>query len=624
MQKFKFPMQYLRVTQGENSTYSHAGSLAMDFGGKDTGSDKLYCPCDMIVKRCRQNATGECYLESIEPVLFADGTSDYARLLCIHDSTFNVHEGQIVKQGEYFYDEGGMGSGNPNKFATHVHIEAGKGKWKSCTQFANSQGVYVCENQAHLYDLFLLGDDVIIKDAGGYSWKRASNVEKEESEMKNIYGVDLSHNRSLTAMEKIKANGKAEFVVHRVAIGSDSVDKNLDQYLKDMGDLKVGFFSANYFCDNNDAVKEAEYLINEIEKRGFNPDNVDLPIFEDWEGFSYSYNAKNGRIITPEQLREMTVAWCEYVKSCGYVAGIYTNKDYWDNWFGQEFFDAHPDYKIWFARPIDAEKPDRECYMWQYAANDGAEYGLAGEPLDKNILYGEYVTDMVKPLSETPCQACIGPASQGDVKTVKTEVEKLGVEAKVDGDYVITGEMTKGDQLTIVKLCKSLFIPCVKYESAEESCESCEKLAAELIAVSEELEIVRMDYSNMLNKAQEEKEELLVKMQECEKSCKEKQNEITLLSATNAAMTVELENAQDEAAHLRVEMASVKRESEQHITSIENLVRARDELITENARLCNEIETLENEITILKGEAEIAKGGLVTALEKFLKWIKGE
>ena len=51
MQKFKFPMEYLRVTQGEFDPYSHAGSMAMDFGGKDTESDKLYCPCDMIIKR---------------------------------------------------------------------------------------------------------------------------------------------------------------------------------------------------------------------------------------------------------------------------------------------------------------------------------------------------------------------------------------------------------------------------------------------------------------------------------------------------------------------------------------------------------------------------------------------
>lgn len=181
MQKFKFPMEYLRVTQGENSAYSHAGSLAMDFGGKDTGADRLFCPCDMVVKRTRKNANGELYLESVDKVQFADGSVDYARLLCMHDGTFNVKEGQVLKQGEYFYDEGGMGAGNKNKFATHVHIEAGKGKWKSATQSKNSKGTYVIENQAHLYDLFVVGDDVVILNDGGYSWVR-EKTEKTETE----------------------------------------------------------------------------------------------------------------------------------------------------------------------------------------------------------------------------------------------------------------------------------------------------------------------------------------------------------------------------------------------------------------------------------------------------------
>jgi len=571
-----------------------------------------------VVKRCRHNATGELYLESISPVLFADGTSDYARLLCIHDSQFNVVEGQIIKQGEYFYDEGGMGSGNPNKFAIHVHIEAGKGKWKSCTQFPNAQGVYVCENQAHLYDLFLLDDDVIIdKDNGGYSWKRVSNIEQGEIKTVNkIYGVDLSHNRTVNAMEKITANGKAEFVIPRVAIGSDSVDKNLDRYLKDRGDLKIGFFSANYFYNETEAIKEADYLIDEIEKRGFNPDNVDLPIFEDWEGFSYNYNVKNGRNITPQQLREMTVAWCEEVKRCGYVAGIYTNKDFWDNWFGQEFFDAHPDYKIWFARPIDAEQPDRECYMWQYACNDGAEYGLAGEPLDKNILYGEYVQDMIKPLSETPCQLCIGFASQGDIKTIKAKVEELGVEAKSDEGFIITGEMSKGDQLTIVRLCKSLFIPCIKYEPAPEVCADCQKLEKEVIELKAKIEAVRSDYVSMLDKATAETAEVVADLNEMQKECNSRQTEITLLKATNMTLTAELEDAQNKAAALMVETANLKKENEQHIISVANLERAREELVAENSKLCSEIEQL-------KG-GQTQHNCVVSLLEKILKWLKGE
>ena len=185
-QKFKFPMEYLRVTQGygfnadgsvDTTSYSHAGSWAIDLGGKDSGSDKLYLPCDMVVKRCRTGANGELYLESVDPVWFADGTKDYARMICLHDSEFNVATGEILPQGTYFYDEGGMGSGNPSAFGTHVHIEVGKGKWISTTQSANAQGTYVIENQAVPHELFIVGDDVVIMDKGGYKWTLESEFD---------------------------------------------------------------------------------------------------------------------------------------------------------------------------------------------------------------------------------------------------------------------------------------------------------------------------------------------------------------------------------------------------------------------------------------------------------------
>lgn len=155
-QKCYFPMEYLRITQDEKIG-SHLNSLAMDFGGKDVFQDVCYAPCDLIVKRVRDNANGEIYFESLSPVLFADGTTDYLHLLMLHDNnTYNHKVGDIIKQNQPFYKEGGMGKGNPTYFANHVHIEAGKGKWTNLKQYPNDNGVYVSENQENLYNLFWL------------------------------------------------------------------------------------------------------------------------------------------------------------------------------------------------------------------------------------------------------------------------------------------------------------------------------------------------------------------------------------------------------------------------------------------------------------------------------------
>ena len=151
-----FPMEYLRITQEEN-TGTHRNSLAMDFGGKDTGKDTLYAPCDLKVIRIRDKANGELYCESLSPVLFADGTKDYLHILLLHDNnTYKLKTGDIIRQNEAFYREGGMGNGDPAHFANHVHIEAGKGRWVNPIQYKNAEGTYICEKQEHLQNLFWL------------------------------------------------------------------------------------------------------------------------------------------------------------------------------------------------------------------------------------------------------------------------------------------------------------------------------------------------------------------------------------------------------------------------------------------------------------------------------------
>jgi len=651
MQKFKFPMRYLRVTQKELSTYSHAGSFAIDFGGKDTGSDKLYCPCDMIVKRRRQNATGELYMESIEPVLFADGTSDYARLLCIHDGEFNVHEGQIVMQGEHFYDEGGMGFGNPNQFAIHVHIEAGKGKWENCSQFKNSQGTYVCENQAHLYDLFILDRDVQILNDGGYKWIR----EGEEKEMDNVrYGVDLSDNRSTGAMAKIVANGKAEFVIHRACVGSAKVDKNLEQYLKDTGDLKVGFFPANYFINAEDAKAEANYIIDTIENFGFTPEKLSLPVFCDWEGFSYDYCVNQGVIPTPELVRAMTEAYCEQIKARGYATGVYTNKNYWDNWYGQAFFDAHPDYYIWYARP-GLSAPDRDCYIWQYASDDGADFGLAGEPLDKNILYGEYLsgwqifhgmykvtksnceyfstTDVNAPLGKLTVDTTynIKRISGGEINNFKwAEIEKDGTIV-----YVVILE----DRCEIIQVIETPALP------EQQPCDECEELRCAINDLSAQVEAledkcaeyekgaeiyaqVQAEVDRLNEQLASVQTELTMKIaayEIVEEINQDNKAKISILESSNTELNEKIVKLEGDKAALEAKNAELQSAldfaavtCEQAIQSVENLKRAREELIVERDALKAEIERF-------KGEQSTANTkGFIRILEQFLNWLKGE
>lgn len=643
MQKLKFPMEYLRVTQGygfkadgtpDINSYSHAGTYAMDFGGKDTGADKLYCPCEMVVKRCRQNANGELYLETTQPVLFADGTTDYAHLLFIHDSSFNVSEGQIIPMGYHFYDEGGMGSGNPNKFGTHVHIEGGKGKWKSTTQSKNAQGVYACENMYPLHKMFILGDDVQILDDGGHKWMRVSDMDSLLNNDGTIYGVDVSHNRSKDIIAKIRDNGKAKFAILRACVGSSSEDNHLAQYIKDIGDMKIGFFPASYFNSLTDAAAEAKYLIDTIEKYGFTPETVDLPIFCDWEGFSYEYNKKNGIEITPAQLREFTKVFCEYVKQRGYKAGVYLNKDYWDNWYGQDFFDDHPDYYIWYARPGLAA-PDHDCYLWQYACNEGNEYGV-DEPLDKNILFGEFIKPAEWKDSNQQLEIIANNCEYFETTDVAVALGKLVNGEKYDVARTSIKPINGFDWAEVIYIDGShVFVAML-----DDRCKLIKKVDIrdeKIISLENEIKDLKLRLSDKDAKIAGLNDQLISKTHECEALIVEHSDNIS-------SITKELNLSQQIVEELRLlvsEIASDVTNKNEELNVINGeLAQVKDEVIelaeqlekqkAENVLLQEAIAKVESENADLKNliseserDDDVKKSLISMLIESFFAWLKG-
>lgn len=207
MQKALFPMTTLRITQDENGATSHKGSLAMDLGGKDTGSDKIYAPCDLSVVRIRTNSSHETYLESAEPVLWADGTVDYMSFTMMHDNYINSNckVGSIIPQGAYFMDEGGFGGGKVNKFGTHCHLEVSKGK-STKSQFKNSYGTWQTANQVHIYNALFVSADCTISNKGyetRHNWKSTDDKLLDTS---NNSKLESTVTESVSSSYLVKAN----------------------------------------------------------------------------------------------------------------------------------------------------------------------------------------------------------------------------------------------------------------------------------------------------------------------------------------------------------------------------------------------------------------------------------
>lgn len=252
-------------------------------------------------------------------------------------------------------------------------------------------------------------------------------------------------------------------VIYRRCIGSSSLDPCFDSFCSQKE--PIGLYVRSYAKDETEAVGEAIYICNAAESKGLK----NIAIFFDWEYFSATYiKNKFGITATPALVQALTVAFCETVIKRGFKTGVYFNKDYLDRFYTKAFFEKHTDYLKWYARP-GLSDPDYDCDLWQYANNAGTEFGYAGN-VDKNKvineirIIGNNDIQPMRPLSTSPIRLKIGFASEGDIQTLKTKIEGLGIACVVADGYIITSEVSAGDQCYILADCNNLNIPCVEYK----------------------------------------------------------------------------------------------------------------------------------------------------------------
>ena len=134
-----YPMMNMRITQLPTGTTSHKPHTTgtpkdypIDEGGKNTGREAVYCPCDeIIIKRIYGvdgPGTNTVFFESTTKCDFADGTQNYLCGLITHSNDSDLRrlkEGQKIKRGEIICYEGTDGG-----VGMHAHISLGKGRLK--------------------------------------------------------------------------------------------------------------------------------------------------------------------------------------------------------------------------------------------------------------------------------------------------------------------------------------------------------------------------------------------------------------------------------------------------------------------------------------------------------------
>ena len=177
MEKPLFPSKYIRITQGYNEG-THKDSYAIDNAGKDSGISDIYAPFTGIIKKIYSNDANEVWLESIDKVIYPDGTIDYMTIMFAHDNNIdNLFVGKRIKQNEVFYQEGTKG----NVTGNHCHIECAKGKFTGTGWYKNNSGYWSINNGEKPEECLWIDDSITVLNSK-YKFKKISTeiVDKKD------------------------------------------------------------------------------------------------------------------------------------------------------------------------------------------------------------------------------------------------------------------------------------------------------------------------------------------------------------------------------------------------------------------------------------------------------------
>jgi hypothetical protein len=176
MEKAMYLSPYIRITQ-KHGIGTHIDSYAFDEAGSDGGIDYLIAPFTGTIKKIYTSDANEVWLESNGKVKYADDTEDYMTIMLAHDNDVsNLKVGQVIKQGQRFYEEGTKGQATGN----HVHIECAKGKFTGTGWHKNSAGYWSINNGKKVDECLWIDDSYKIMNTAGYKFRNVKDAEPKK------------------------------------------------------------------------------------------------------------------------------------------------------------------------------------------------------------------------------------------------------------------------------------------------------------------------------------------------------------------------------------------------------------------------------------------------------------
>lgn len=250
-----------------------------------------------------------------------------------------------------------------------------------------------------------------------------------------LIGIDVSRYQGTIDWNQVKNAGIA-FAMLRGGYGQNNIDPYFHRNAAACQQLGIpfGIYWFSYAYTVQMAAREAEYCI-ELAKQY----KITWPLAFDLEYDTIRYGAQNGVTIGKNLATDMVIAFCEKVKSAGYIPMYYTNLDYYQNIFDTRRLP----YDLWFAQYASAPSISGMA-MWQYTST-GKVPGITGD-CDKNYSYNNYGkgTQEPGPDSSIPEEYTVRPGDtlSGIAERFNTTVSQLAaINGIADPNKIYAGQV---------------------------------------------------------------------------------------------------------------------------------------------------------------------------------------
>ena len=195
-----------------------------------------------------------------------------------------------------------------------------------------------------------------------------------------IKGIDVSSYNSNISWERV-AKTDVKFAIIRSTTKNGNLDTKFwvnYRGAKTYG-LEVDVYHFSYALTTEKAISDAKNLINKL--------NGEKPVI--WLDLEWADQGKLGK----DKVTEIAITFVNTCKSCGYECNIYSNVDWYKNYYHADKLKALG-CKFWIARYGTNDvflqnkyKPNLGEYIWQYTSK-GEVNGIIGD-VDMNIKYEE-------------------------------------------------------------------------------------------------------------------------------------------------------------------------------------------------------------------------------------------